>query len=106
MSRRVRIGKAKIERRKRIVTYVTVEREVKSAGPEYVALGKVLRELRRRLGMTQEFLAAKIGLSRTSIVNIEMSRQTVQLADIFAFARALNIKPEKLVAMVAAEMSS
>lgn len=106
MSRRTRLSRAKVERTKRIVTYIKVEREVVSAGPVYLAFGAVVRELRTKLGMTQEDLAAKVDLGRTSVVNIECSRQRVLLDDVFRFAQALNVKPEKLIAMTAAEKGS
>jgi DNA-binding XRE family transcriptional regulator len=106
MSRRTRLTRTVVKRPKRVVTYITVEREVTSAGPVYVAFGKVIRTLRTRLGLTQEGVGKAVALSRTSVVNIECSRQSVALSDVFAFARALDVKPEKLVALVAAEMEN
>jgi transcriptional regulator with XRE-family HTH domain len=46
-------------------------------GPYYRALGEQVRARRKRQGLTQEQLAAAVGLTRTSITNIEMGRQPV-----------------------------
>lgn len=42
------------------------------------ALGERIREARERVGVKQEQLAQAVGLSRTSITNIERGRQGVQ----------------------------
>lgn len=44
--------------------------------------------------MTQEKLAQIIGLSRTSVTNIEMGRQHVSLHHIYAIADALGVHPD------------
>jgi DNA-binding XRE family transcriptional regulator len=106
LSNRTKPSRRTVQRRKRIVTYVTVEREILSAGPEYVAFAEVLRSLRGQARMTQEDFAKAANYKRPSIANIEAGRQTVSLAQLFAFARILNVKPEKIVAMVAAEMNN
>ena len=51
--------------------------------------GKNVRMRRMRAGLTQDQLAATIGLSRTSIANIEQGRQQVLLHHAWAIARAL-----------------
>lgn len=69
-------------------------------------LGKMIRFLRRQQNMTQGALADRIGLSRTSIVNIEAGNQTLTTNSINAIAEALGyrvrIKFEK-VAVPASE---
>lgn len=105
MSRRVRpVDRAVVKRRKRIVTYVTVEREVVSCGPVYTALAEVVRNLRFSAGMTQQETATALGMSRPSLANIESGRQRVLLGDVFEFARVLKIEPQELFARVAAEL--
>ena len=102
MSRRERVKTvAKVERRKRIVTYVTVERQVVALGPVAAAFARAMRMARSDAGMTQQQVADAMGLSRTSIANIEMGRQRVYLEDVWAFAKALHTTPTKLFAAVA-----
>lgn len=57
----------------------------------YRALGESIRRHREAAGLRQEDLGAKIGLSRTSIVNIEAGRQGVSLHVVLAIARALRV---------------
>ena len=55
----------------------------------YKRFGKNLRNLRIACLLTQEKLAERVGLTRTSIVNIEAGRQRVLLNDVQRFAVAL-----------------
>jgi transcriptional regulator with XRE-family HTH domain len=64
----------------------------------YRAFGKLTRQHReQREGMTQERLGRLIGLSRTSITNIEKGRQHVSLHQLFAIAEALRVRPDALL---------
>jgi transcriptional regulator with XRE-family HTH domain len=64
----------------------------------YRAFGRLVHLYRkRRPGMTQEKLGELVGLSRTSITNIERGRQHIALHQLFALAEALNIAPDALV---------
>lgn len=105
MSRRVRPkSKAVVQRRKKFVTYVTVEREVVSCGPVYTALAEVIRNLRLSAGMTQADAAKALGMSRPSLANIESGRQRVYLEDVWNMASVLKTEPRKLFAMIEAEL--
>jgi len=105
MSRRTRpLNKTVVKRRKRIVTYVTVEREIASRGPVYSALAEVVRNLRFAAGMTQAETAEALGMSRPSLANIESGRQRVLLGDLWDFARVLKVTPKELFAKLEAEM--
>lgn len=65
------------------------------ATPLYKAFGKMVRLHRERQSdLTQEKLGGLIGLSRTSITNIEKGRQHVALHQVYAIAEALNVQPE------------
>lgn len=55
----------------------------------YKRFGKNLRNIRLACGMSQERLGERVGLTRTSIVNIEMGRQRILLDDVQRFAVAL-----------------
>lgn len=85
-----------VQRRKRVVKYVTVTKRIVTVEDEYVAFGKAVREMRRANFMTQEGLAKKTGLKRTSIVNIEVGRQRVLLGDLWVFAKGLGVTPIRL----------
>jgi transcriptional regulator with XRE-family HTH domain len=66
-------------------------------GPFYKALGVKLEEARQRAKYTQEDLASAVGLSRTSITNIEKGRQPVQAHILARFAEVLNTSIVALV---------
>jgi transcriptional regulator with XRE-family HTH domain len=72
----------------------------------YKDFGRLVRDHRRRVRVTQSQLGERIGLSRTSITNIEQGRQKVLLHQIFALAESLEIRPEALLpAVTPSEMS-
>jgi transcriptional regulator with XRE-family HTH domain len=66
-------------------------------GPFYKALGVKLEEARQRANYTQEGLARAVGLSRTSITNIEKGRQPVQAHVLARLAEVLNTSIVALV---------
>lgn len=47
--------------------------------------------------MTQDDIATRVGLSRTSITNIELGRQHVTLHVLYALADAIGSKPSDLL---------
>jgi transcriptional regulator with XRE-family HTH domain len=61
-------------------------------GPFYERLGARLREARRRANVTQAGLAQAIGLSRTSVTNIEKGRQPVLVHVVMQLAAALGVQ--------------
>jgi DNA-binding XRE family transcriptional regulator len=66
----------------------------------YRAFGKNLVRLRheqRPKRFSQEQLARLVGLSRTSIVNIEKGRHHLVIHQLLEFARALKVRPEVLL---------
>jgi transcriptional regulator with XRE-family HTH domain len=66
--------------------------------------GILLAGERRRKHLTQAQFAARVGLSRTSVTNIERGRQAVQLHQLYAFALALQIDVSKLLPKEASAM--
>jgi DNA-binding XRE family transcriptional regulator len=102
MSKRLRPkAVATIERKKRIVTYVAVQREIVTLGPVPAALALVMRELRASSGLTQQSAADAMGISRPALANIEAGRQRVMLEDVWEYARVYGTTPVKLFALVA-----
>src|SRR5690606_32736521 len=80
-----------------LATYVSLMRS-KGIDSLYRAFGNLVRLHRERhQDMTQEKLGTLVGLSRTSIVNIEKGRQHIALHQIFVFAGALKVRPEALL---------
>ena len=75
---------------KRVYTTVTVTRKIKVAEDIYVSFGRIVRELRKERGLTQQELADKVKMARASIVNIELGRQRILLLDLWMFAAALD----------------
>jgi transcriptional regulator with XRE-family HTH domain len=47
--------------------------------------------------VTQEVLASQVGLTRSSITNIEAGRQRIQLHVFLEIAAALDVPPERLL---------
>jgi DNA-binding XRE family transcriptional regulator len=85
-----------VERRQRVIQYVTVKKEIVQCEPLYVRLGEVIAARRLKLGITQGELADRVGLARTSICNIEIGRQRVLLGDLWSIAAALEMSPRSL----------
>ncbi len=65
----------------------------------YRLFGERLRQRRRsrRPALTQQKLADAVGLSRTSLANIERGHQRVQIHLLYQFARVLQCKPLELL---------
>jgi transcriptional regulator with XRE-family HTH domain len=65
--------------------------------PIYKELGQLVLKARDNAKISQETLSKRIGLSRTSITNIEKGRQQIQLHTLFSLADALGISPSELL---------
>jgi transcriptional regulator with XRE-family HTH domain len=63
----------------------------------YSRVGPLIAAKRSARGMSQAALAAAVGLTRTSISNIERGRQKVLLHTFVALAVALSVKPAELL---------
>jgi len=63
----------------------------------YGEFGKKVRDGRRARGVTQDTLAREVGLSRTSITNIELGQQAALLHQVYDIARALGVAVETLL---------
>ncbi len=62
----------------------------------YLAFGARLRQARRLFGLTQEQLGQRVGLTRTSITNIERGEQRPPLHVIYQLAAAIAVEPHDL----------
>ena len=63
----------------------------------YVFIGERIQQTRAKAGMTQDGVAREVGLSRTSITNIESGRQRVPLHQLLSIADALKVELRDLV---------
>lgn len=63
----------------------------------YEALGERIRRARAAREMRQVDLAQRVGLSRTSITNVELGRQGLAIHQLFEFADALGVEPCELL---------
>jgi transcriptional regulator with XRE-family HTH domain len=65
-----------------------------------IQLGKIVRQKRRALGLSQEALAERADLHWTYIGGIERGERNVSLLNIVRIARALEIPPARLLASI------
>lgn len=63
----------------------------------YQKLGRQIRAARKKSHLTQEALALKISLNRTSITNIEQGRQQLLVHTLVEIANVLDVAPESLL---------
>lgn len=63
----------------------------------YRALGARIRTARRRASLTQAALAEQVGLSRTSVTNIESGKQMFPVHTLAALAAALHVSMASLL---------
>jgi DNA-binding XRE family transcriptional regulator len=63
----------------------------------YIRMGQRIRHLRQMALMSQDDLAKKVGLQRTSVVNIEAGKQRVMLHDIATIAGIFKLSPERFI---------
>lgn len=66
----------------------------------YINFGRVIAQKRKEKQWTQEQLAERIGLGRTSITNIEKGKQKILLDDLFKFAFVFGVKPSELLSAI------
>jgi transcriptional regulator with XRE-family HTH domain len=63
----------------------------------FVSFGRVVRERRASLGLSQEELADRAGLHRTYVGSIERGERNPSLLNIARLALALRVKPSDLM---------
>ena len=68
------------------------------------AFGKVIREIRKNAGFTQEQLGLKADLRRTFVSLLELGQQQPTLATILKLSKALNVSASKIIELVEVEL--
>ena len=63
----------------------------------YEAIGRAIRTRREALELTQIAVGDLVGLSRTSITNIECGRQSLLVDQLYKFAEVLKTTPAELL---------
>lgn len=63
----------------------------------YQEIGKRIKSIRKSKGWTQEDLGELVGLTRTSITNVELGRQRIQIHVLYKFAVALGCDERELL---------
>jgi transcriptional regulator with XRE-family HTH domain len=63
----------------------------------YTEVGRRVRQARETAGLTQDTLATRVALSRTSVTNIEGGRQKMLLHTLWELAAALGVEPAALL---------
>lgn len=58
--------------------------------PDQQAVGRALRELRKRAGLTQEQVAERMGTSSTYLSRLEAGQRDIRLSTILRLLDALN----------------
>lgn len=61
-------------------------------------VGRAIRELRERTGLSQEELAAEAGLHRTYISLVERGQRNITVDALSQIAEALGVYPSRLIA--------
>jgi transcriptional regulator with XRE-family HTH domain len=69
----------------------------KSPNTSLIEFGLVVRQLRARIGLSQEELAFRSGLHRTYIGGVERGERNIGLLNIVRIADALGCHPSRLL---------
>ena len=62
-----------------------------------MSIGGNIKKQRILLGMTQEVLAKKLGMNRSSLVQIERGRRKVNVEELIKFASVMNVSVDQLI---------
>ena len=60
----------------------------------YLHIGTLVKMRRKELGLTQQKLASRLGISRASLANVEVGRQSVLVHQLFDYAETLGLAPQ------------
>ncbi len=66
------------------------------ANQTLLTLGKTIRKLRNKIGISQEELAERAGIHRTYMGDVERGERNIAALNIVKIAKALKVKPSAL----------
>ena len=66
------------------------------ANQTLLTLGKTIRKLRTKIGISQEDLAYRAGIHRTYMGDVERGERNIAALNIVKIAKALKVKPSAL----------
>ena len=70
------------------------------------AVGKVIRDLRKEKGISQDVLSGFAGIARTHLTMIENGTKQANFETLWKIALALDIRPSELVARIEREIEN
>ena len=70
------------------------------------AVGRVVRRIRRRRGLSQEVVSGLAGIARTHLTMIENGSKQANLETVWKIALALDMQPSELIRQVEEEIQS
>lgn len=70
------------------------------------AVGKTIRILRDKRGISQDVLSGLAGIARTHLTMIENGNKQANFETLWKIANALDMRPSELVAMIEKEIES
>jgi transcriptional regulator with XRE-family HTH domain len=65
-----------------------------------ILLGQRVRELRSKMGVSQERLAVMAHIHRTYMGSVERGEKNISLESLVRIAHALGVRPEKLLSKI------
>lgn len=69
------------------------------------AIGRTIRNLRSKKGMSQDVLSGLAGIARTHLTMIENGDKQANFETLWKIANALDMRPSELVAMIENEIA-
>lgn len=67
---------------------------------DYTVLGKVIRSLRKKKGISQDVLSGLAGIARTHLTMIENGTIHANIETVWKIAYALDLRPSEVFALV------
>lgn len=83
-----------------LTSRVKGSRPVAQRSPDLVVLGRAAREFRARLGISQEELAHRAGVTRSYIGDIERGTRNISFQSIRKLATGLDVRASELLTRV------
>lgn len=70
------------------------------------AVGKTIRSIRDKRGLSQDVLSGLAGIARTHLTMIENGNKQANFETLWKIANALDMRPSELVALIEKEIES